>query len=276
MKSAFIVSSVHQGIIYPPPGGGCSPSQNFQYTPTPERVLPLGGCEWSAQAQRCTCSVYMILKRTSSLLGSYIGPPPVQVAEFTATVYASQCTLLCTLQLYVSGPKYILMHVRRQTRLDRALCSHVPQWNIILTCCEPLSFQLTQNIWRICIWHALEMGMENTSIDDLSGQDSMLNLGVSAEKAAMFPIFSTVVRKLLILPDGTATVERSFSTMNRILSSQRCRLLPNHACQLMQLSTEGPKVPNVRDGSDNEQQVWNVLMEKAYAKWLEQPRRGLI
>ena len=112
--------------------------------------------------------------------------------------------------------------------------------------------------------------------NDLSNQDSMLNLAVSAEKAAMFPIFSTVVRKLLILPVGTATVERSFSTMNRILSSQRCRLLPNHACQLMQLSIEGPEIPDVRDGSDVEQQAWNALLDKTYAKWLEQPRRGLI
>ena len=51
---------------------------------------------------------------------------------------------------------------------------------------------------------------------------------------------------------------------------------PNHACQLMQLSIEGPEVPDVRDCCDNEQKAWNVLLEKAYAKWLEQPRRGLI
>ena len=83
----------------------------------------------------------------------------------------------------------------------------------------------------------------------------------------MFPIFSTLVRKLLILPVGTATVERSFSTMNRILSiSQRCRLLPNHACQLMQPFIEGPKVPDVRDGSDNEQQAWNVLLDISIRK----------
>ena len=36
--------------------------------------------------------------------------------------------------------------------------------------------------------------------NDLSNPDSMLNLPVPAEKAAIFPIFSTVVRKLLILP----------------------------------------------------------------------------
>jgi len=111
---------------------------------------------------------------------------------------------------------------------------------------------------------------------DLSAQDNTLNLAVSADKAAMFPIFSGVVRKLLLLPVGTATVERSFSTMNRILSSQRCRLLPNHACQLMQLSIEGPDVVDVRDGTDSEQQALNALIDNAYVKWLEQPRRGLV
>ena len=51
---------------------------------------------------------------------------------------------------------------------------------------------------------------------DLSAQDDMLNLAVSAENVALFPAFSTVnfVRKLLILPVGTATVERSFSTIH--------------------------------------------------------------
>jgi hypothetical protein len=111
---------------------------------------------------------------------------------------------------------------------------------------------------------------------DLGSQDSMINLAVAADKAAMFPTMSAVVRKLLLLPVGTASVERSFSTMNRILSSQRCRLLPNHVCQLMQLSIEGPAVPDVRDGTENQQQAWDELIKEAYAKWLEQPRRGLV
>jgi hAT family C-terminal dimerisation region len=110
---------------------------------------------------------------------------------------------------------------------------------------------------------------------DLSTQDNMLDLAVSVNKATMFPILSSVIRKMLLLPVGTATVERSFSTMNRILSSQRCRLLPNHACQLMQLSIEGPGVVDVRDGTDCEQKATNALIDKAYEIWLEQPRRGV-
>jgi hypothetical protein len=36
--------------------------------------------------------------------------------------------------------------------------------------------------------------------------------------------FSAAVRRLLVLPVGTASVERSYSTLNRILSAERYRL----------------------------------------------------
>jgi len=111
---------------------------------------------------------------------------------------------------------------------------------------------------------------------DLSTQQSLLSLAVSAEKAAMFPTFSLAARKLLLLPIGTATVERSFSTMNRILSSQRCRLLPEHACQLMQISVEGLPVPDVRNATDEEKQTFNSMIDNAYKIWFSCPRRGLI
>ena len=88
--------------------------------------------------------------------------------------------------------------------------------------------------------------------DALSTQSSLISLAVSADRAAMFPAFSAAARKLLLLPVGTATVERSFSAMKRILSSWRCRLLPEHSCQLMQMSIEGPVVPDVRDASDTD------------------------
>ena len=110
---------------------------------------------------------------------------------------------------------------------------------------------------------------------DLDTQDNILNLAVSPDKVTMFLTFSAAVRKLLLLPVGTATVERSVSTMNRIVSSQRCHLLSSHACQLMQLSIKGPKVPDVREDAVNEHQELQHLIDRAYARWLEQPRRGL-
>ena len=75
---------------------------------------------------------------------------------------------------------------------------------------------------------------------------TVYTLAVSADRAAMFPSFSAAARKLLLLPVATATVglglQRSFLTMNHILCSQRCRLLPEHSCQLMQMPKTGFKI----------------------------------
>ena len=77
-------------------------------------------------------------------------------------------------------------------------------------------------------------------------------LATTPEKCAMFPAFASAIYKMLLLPIGTATVEWSFSTMNRILNSERCRLLPGHTCPLMQLAVEGPCVPDVREAKQEE------------------------
>ena len=52
--------------------------------------------------------------------------------------------------------------------------------------------------------------------------------------------------------------------MNRILNSERCRLLPGHTCQLMQLTAEGPRVPDVRDAEEEEVAHFNEFIDKAY------------
>ncbi len=46
---------------------------------------------------------------------------------------------------------------------------------------------------------------------DVSHQKELVDLGISVEKSAMFPLFCGVARILVLLPLGTATVERSFS-----------------------------------------------------------------
>ena len=56
---------------------------------------------------------------------------------------------------------------------------------------------------------------------DFASQEGLLNLALSEDKSDMFPTFSSATRKLLLRPIGTVTVARSFSTMNRILTSQR-------------------------------------------------------
>jgi len=63
--------------------------------------------------------------------------------------------------------------------------------------------------------------------------------------------------------------------MNRILNSERCRLLPGHTCQLMQLAVEGLQVPDVRDAEEEDEAAFNNFLDKAYRLWLAKPHRGL-
>jgi len=83
----------------------------------------------------------------------------------------------------------------------------------------------------------------------------------------MYPEFSSALRRhLLLLPVGTATVERSFSTLNRILTDKRCRLsrlTPDHTRHLMLMSLEGPDIPDVRDGTSKEQNEMDELLHAA-------------
>ena len=76
-----------------------------------------------------------------------------------------------------------------------------------------------------------------------------VTVACTPEKAVLFPTFAPLAQNILLLPIGTATVERSFSTLNRILNSKQCRLLPNHVDMLMKISIEGPEVPDVRSST---------------------------
>ena len=80
--------------------------------------------------------------------------------------------------------------------------------------------------------------------------------------------------RLLLLPLGTANVERSFSTLNRILCTKRCRLNAEHVRHLMLLSVEGIAVdPNVCNATADNEATFNKLLDKAYTLWLQKPRR---
>ena len=70
-------------------------------------------------------------------------------------------------------------------------------------------------------------------------------------------------------------IERSFSTMNRIMNSKRCRLLPRHVSQLVKLSIEGLCISDVRDGHDTQISAVNELTDSAFSIWSRKPRRGV-
>ena len=56
----------------------------------------------------------------------------------------------------------------------------------------------------------------------------------------MYPQLSSAAEIFLCAPISTATVERDFSAMNRILTDLRNRLTTQHLEQLMRISIEGP------------------------------------
>ena len=56
---------------------------------------------------------------------------------------------------------------------------------------------------------------------DLSSTGGLVALVCKPEKVVLFPAFARMALKILLLPIGTAGVERSFSTLNSILNSER-------------------------------------------------------
>ena len=73
-------------------------------------------------------------------------------------------------------------------------------------------------MWIILVRHPALDNVDN----------SMVKLTLDTAMSAMFPTFARLSKIALVLPVGTASVERSFSSMNLILCSKRTRLTPDH------------------------------------------------
>ena len=106
-------------------------------------------------------------------------------------------------------------------------------------------------------------------------QAILINLATSPDRRVIFPIFSNANEKILVLAVGTAGVERSLSTMNRILSSTRCRLTSEHVKELMLISIEGPGIPDVREGNDAQHELYSLLIQDTVAEWMKKNIPGL-
>lgn len=109
--------------------------------------------------------------------------------------------------------------------------------------------------------------------EDLTSTAFLSSLLVVPHFVAMFPKLQDVVGHLLLLPITTATVERSFSSLNRVLSSERSRLLPNHVNELLSITIEGPELPDVRDATDNDRRVFQDFIAKVVGCYSKKPRR---
>ena len=62
--------------------------------------------------------------------------------------------------------------------------------------------------------------------------------------------------------------------MNRILRSERCRLLPEHVDILVKISIEGPGISDVRDGTKAEEAAPNLFLHKVVNERKKVPHRG--
>ena len=63
--------------------------------------------------------------------------------------------------------------------------------------------------------------------------------------ADIFPEIITLLNILLVLPVGTASVERSFSQMKLVKTRQRSRINDRNLARLMRIATEGPEPVHV-------------------------------
>lgn len=91
----------------------------------------------------------------------------------------------------------------------------------------------------------------------------------------MFPPVRSLLLRLILLPVGNASVERSFSTMNRILNSKRCRLNTDHVDSLMKISLEGRVIPDIRNSSHKDRSDFYSFLTSAYEEFLKKPRRNV-
>ena len=89
----------------------------------------------------------------------------------------------------------------------------------------------------------------------------------------LFPNIQFLLYRLMLLPIGTASVERSFSTMNRILTSERFRLLPGPVYSLMKISIEGPDSPDLRAATKEERDDFSGFLNLSHFYFSKVERR---
>ena len=67
----------------------------------------------------------------------------------------------------------------------------------------------------------------------------------SGAYSGIFPEIFKLINIILVLPVGTASVERSFSSMKQIKTRFRNRLSDINLARLMRIAIEGPKISAV-------------------------------
>ncbi|CAF0888456.1 unnamed protein product [Didymodactylos carnosus] len=93
--------------------------------------------------------------------------------------------------------------------------------------------------WKVFRKYLLVQKQQQTSTI-FTQRQQCINLVKNGMIREMYPQLSLAAEIFLCVPISTTTVERDFSTMNRILTDLRNRLTTEHLEQLMRISIEGP------------------------------------
>ena len=88
-------------------------------------------------------------------------------------------------------------------------------------------------------------------------QEVKVHMEASGAYSGIFPEIFKLLNILLVLPVGTATVERSFSRMKQIKTRLRNRLNDANLSHLMRIVIEGPELSSI-----NFDEVLEVFKEK--------------
>ena len=108
---------------------------------------------------------------------------------------------------------------------------------------------------------------------DFSQTNQLSKLASEETFRTLLPNLSQLAQLLLLVPIGTATVERTFSAMNRIMTDLRSRLSSEHLDSLLLISIEGPEIPDIRDATVEERSKFDDFIHRAYLNWLQSARR---
>ena len=86
---------------------------------------------------------------------------------------------------------------------------------------------------------------ENKTTKAPSLQDVKARMAASGAYTGIFPEIFKLLNIILVLPVGTASVERSFSSMKQIKTRLRNRLNNANLAHLMRIAIEGPELSSV-------------------------------
>ena len=138
-----------------------------------------------------------------------------------------RCALLCQYSIPLIFPQVILHMVPLNYQI----------WHLYIQLCPLMMYRMKENVLKFPQRAVIYKQVKP------SGKEILQKLAAEHhDLAETFPNLSMIANKIiLVCPLSTASVEHSFSTMNRICNRLRQRILPENLAYCMKVTTEGPK-----------------------------------